>query len=88
MLYSYTVINWHDSYNGTIISCIPAMRPIPLLPFLSEKHICILFLIKLFVLVECIDIKWLYKKQVYITHVFYIMRLQLITKDVTKNNNA
>ena len=38
---------------------------VSLLPFLSEKHMCILFLIKHIVLVECIDIKWLYKKQVY-----------------------
>ena len=38
---------------------------ISLLPFLSEKHICILFLINLFVSLECIDIKQYYMKQEY-----------------------
>ena len=32
-------------------------KVISLLPFLSEKHICILFLIKHTVLIECINIK-------------------------------
>ena len=38
---------------------------ISLLPFLSEKHICILFLIKHFVKLECIDVKQYYMKQDY-----------------------
>ena len=61
MLNGYTVINYHVSYISMIISYILVL----LLPFLSEKHICILFLLKHLVLVECIDIKWYYMKQVY-----------------------
>ena len=62
-----------------------------LLPFLSEKHICILFLIKHFVLIECIDIIWLHKRQLYdymITYGFYIARLHPNTRDVTENNGT
>ena len=40
-------------------------KVVSLLPFLSEKHICILFLLKHFVLLECIDIKQYYMKQEY-----------------------
>ena len=36
---------------------------VSLLPFLSEKHIGILFLIKHLVKLECIDVKWYYMKQ-------------------------
>ena len=38
---------------------------VSLLPFLSEKHIGILFLIKHLVKLECIDVKWYYMKQDY-----------------------
>ena len=38
---------------------------ISLLPFLSVKHICILFLLKHLVLLECINIKQYYMKQEY-----------------------
>ena len=38
---------------------------VSLLPFLSEKHIHILFFLKHLVLVECIDIKWYNMKQAY-----------------------
>ena len=38
---------------------------VSLLLFLSEKHICILFLIKHFVPLDCIDIMQYYMKQEY-----------------------
>ena len=62
MLYGYTVIilvRFIYWYSNIIRS---SYEVISLLPFLSEKHICTLFLLKHLVLVECIDIKWYYMK--------------------------
>ena len=63
MLNGYVAINYHVSYIGMTIHS--SYKVVSLLPFLSEKHICILFLIKHSVLIECINIKWYYMKQVY-----------------------
>ena len=55
--------NYHISY---INIAIPSgYEFVSLLLFLSEKHICILFLIKHFVSLEWINIKWYYMKQEY-----------------------
>ena len=58
MLNGYTISNlslcfiyWYDNVIHS------SYEVVSLLPFLSEKHICILFLIKHTVLIECINIK-------------------------------
>ena len=58
MLNGYMAINYHVSYIGSDNNIIhSSYEVVSLLPFLSEKHICILFLIKHPVLIECINIK-------------------------------
>ena len=52
-------ISWHDDIIHS------SYEVVSLLPFLCEKHICILFLIKHPILIECINIKWYHMKQVY-----------------------
>ena len=59
MAYDYMAIIWsllcfRYQYGNIIHS---RYEVVSLLPFLSEKHICVLFLLKHFVLLECIDIK-------------------------------